>query len=120
MCAAALELLRKLGLATNDYGVDGILQTTLGQLNVYQVKFRTNRQPLTWRELSTFMGLADSQHIHSRVLFTNCDELPPVMNERRGFFCIRGSDLDRLEASDFIEIEKWLAGVIASLTKKSP
>jgi hypothetical protein len=70
-------------LATNDYGVDGILQTTLSQLNVYQVKFRTNRPPLTWRELSTFMGLADSHHIHSRVLFTNCDELPPVMNERR-------------------------------------
>ena len=120
LCAAPLELLQKLGLATNDYGVDGLLQTTLGQLNVYQVKFRTHRQPLTWRELSTFMGLADSHHIHSRVLFTNCDELPSVMNERRGFFCIRGSDLDRLEALDFIEIEKWLAGIVAPIVRKSP
>lgn len=118
--AAPLELLQKLGLATNDYGVDGLLQTTLGQLNVYQVKFRTHRQPLTWRELSTFMGLADSHHIYSRVLFTNCDELPSVMNERRGFFCIRGADLDRLEESDFLEIEKWLAGVVGPVARKSP
>jgi hypothetical protein len=86
--AAPLELLPKLGLATNDYGVDGLLQTTLGQLNVYQVKFRTDRQPLTWRELSTFMGLADST-IFSRSCSrtaTNC-----ANDERRGF-CIRGSE----------------------------
>src|SRR5438094_812434 len=52
--SASLDLLQILGLSTNDYGVDGVLQATLGHLNVYQVKFRTNRQPLTWRELSTF------------------------------------------------------------------
>jgi len=52
--------------------------------------------------------LADSPHIHSRVLLTNCDELPAVLNERQGFFCIRGSDLDRLEAGDFRAIEAWL------------
>ncbi len=73
----------------------------LGQFNAYQIKFRTGRPSLTWRELSTFIGLADSPHIHSRVLLTNCDELPAVLNDRQGFFCIRGSDLDRLEAGDF-------------------
>jgi len=81
--AAPLDLLQKLGLTSNDYGVDGVLQTTLGQLNVYQVKFRSDRQPLTWRELSTFMGLADSPHINSQVLFSHCDELPSVMNDGR-------------------------------------
>ena len=111
--SASLDLLQILGLSTNDYGVDGVLQATLGHLNVYQVKFRTNRQPLTWRELSTFIGQTDSLQIHNRVLFTNCDDLPSVMNERRGFFCIRGSDLDRLQKSDFTAIENWLAGVIA-------
>ena len=61
--AAPLDVLKKLGLSTNDYGVDGIFQTALGRFNAYQVKFRSNRQPLTWRrELSTFMGLADSVH----------------------------------------------------------
>ena len=42
------------------------------------------------------------------MLLTNCDELPAVLNERQGFFCIRGSDLDRLEAGDFRAIEAWL------------
>jgi hypothetical protein len=89
--------------------VDGVLQTLLGQFNAYQIKFRTGRPSLTRRELSTFIGLADSPHIHSRVLLTNCDELPAVLNDRQGFFCIRGSDLDRLEAGDFRAIEAWLA-----------
>src|ERR1039458_8950565 len=88
----------------------------------YQIKFRTGRLALTWRELSTFIGLADSPHIHSRVLLTNCDELPAVLNSpaRKGFFCIRGSDLDRLEASDFRAIEAWLADAAYIAPKKSP
>jgi predicted helicase len=100
--------------------VDGVFQTLLGHLNAYQVKFRTGRPTLTWRELSTFMGLADSPHIRSRVLLTNCDDLPPVLNERQGFFCIRGSDLDRLEAGDFRAIEAWLAGAAVTAPKKQP
>ena len=118
--AVPLTLSRQLGLTTNDYGVDGILKTVLGQFNAYQVKFRTGRTPLPWRELSTFMGLADSKHIHSRVVFTNSDELPALMNDRKGFFCIRGSDLDRLEADDFRAIEAWLADAAYIAPKKTP
>jgi superfamily II DNA or RNA helicase len=103
-----IELLQRLSLLGHDYGIDGVFETTLGQYNAYQVKFRSNRPALTWRELSTFIGLADSPHIHSRVLITNCDDLPPVINERQGFFCIRGSDLDRLTIEDFEAIEIWL------------
>jgi superfamily II DNA or RNA helicase len=115
-----LDILKNLGLTQQDQGVDGVLQTLLGQFNAYQVKFRTGRPTLTWRELSTFIGLADSPHIHSRVLLTNCDELPPVLNDRQGFFCIRGADLDRLEATDFRAIEAWLADAAFIAPKKSP
>src|ERR1039458_1430000 len=174
-----LDILKNLGLSQQDQGVDGVLQTLLGQFNpdsemgsarvprvssgvtpelttaivsklsdgeqlaergfrrdaenhtpeayapiigfaAYQVKFRTGRPALTWRELSTFIGLADSPHIHSRVLLTNCDELPAVLNDRQGFFCIRGSDLDRLEAGDFRAIEAWLADAAFIAPKKSP
>ena len=170
-----LDLLKNLGLTQQDQGVDGVLQTSLGQFNpdsemgsarvprvssgvtpelttaivsklsdgeqlaergfrrdaenhtpeayapiigfaAYQVKFRTGRPALTWRELSTFIGLADSPHIHSRVLLTNCDELPAVLNDRQGFFCIRGSDLDRLEAADFRAMEAWLAEASAGFS----
>jgi superfamily II DNA or RNA helicase len=115
-----LDILKNLGLTQQDQGVDGVLQTLLGQFDAYQVKFRTGRPALTWRELSTFIGLADSPHIHSRVLLTNCDELPAVLNDRQGFFCIRGSDLDRLEAGDFRAIEAWLADAAFIAPKKSP
>ena len=115
-----LDILKNLGLTQQDQGVDGVLQTLLGQFNAYQIKFRTGRPSLTWRELSTFIGLADSPHIHSRVLLTNCDELPAVLNDRQGFFCIRGADLDRLEAGDFRAMEAWLADAAFIAPKKSP
>ena len=103
-----VELLQRLSLLSQDYGIDGVFKTTLGHYNAYQVKFRSNRPALTWRELSTFIALADSPHIRSRVLITNCDDLPGVINERQGFLCIRGSDLDRLTVEDFNVIETWL------------
>jgi hypothetical protein len=89
--AVPIELLQRLSLLLQDYGIDGVFETTLGHYNAYQVKFRSNRPALTWRELSTFIGLADSPNIRSRVLVTNCDDLPPVINERQGFsaFAVR-------------------------------
>ena len=120
LTAVPTQILQTLGLAAKDYGVDGVFKTLLGHFNAYQVKFRTNRPALTWRELSTFMGLADSPQIRSRVLLTNCDELPSVLNERQGFFCIRGADLDRLEADDFRAIEAWLADAAFIAPKKTP
>lgn len=118
--ATPTTVLQQLGLGSRDYGVDGVFQTLLGHFNAYQVKFRTNRPALTWRELSTFIGLADSPQIRSRVLLTNCDELPPTMNLRQGFFCIRGSDFDRLEADDFRAIEAWLWDAAFIPPKKQP
>jgi len=115
-----LDILKNLGLTQQDRGVDGVLQTLLGQFNAYQIKFRTGRPPLTWRELSTFFGSTDNSHIHNRVVFTNCDEFPDDLKNRRGFFCIRGSDLDRLEAGDFRAMEAWLADAAFIAPKKSP
>jgi superfamily II DNA or RNA helicase len=118
--AAPLHILEMLSLLEQDYGIDGIFKTVLGQHNAYQVKFRGGRKPLTWRELSTFMALADSPHISSRILLTNCDELPAVTIGRQGFFCIRGADLDRLEPDDLHAIDLWLAGSAVELPKKQP
>lgn len=98
------DIARKLGLDFGgDWGIDGVYETTLGELRAYQVKYRTRRPALTWRELSTFIGLAD--RVDQRVLFTNCDDLPELLNQRLGFFCIRGQDLDRLDARDFDAIK---------------
>ena len=118
--AAPVAVLQSLGLTVRDNGVDGVLQSPVGLLSVYQAKFRSGRAALTWRELSTFIGLADSSQIHSRILFTNSDDIPSLMNERRGFFCIRGADLERLEEFDFVAIERWLAGSPVDVPKKEP
>lgn len=89
-----------------DMGVDGIYETKDGELRAYQVKFRSRRPALTWDELSTFMGLTDQ--VTQRVLFTNSETLPSLMQDRSGFVAIRGSDLDRLDANDFAAIRQWL------------
>ena len=118
--AAPPSLLSRVSLRNQDYGIDGLFQTHLGQLNAYQVKFRSNRHPLTWRELSTFMGLADSPEIYQRVLIANSNDLPPVINDRTGFYCIRGSDFDRLKEADFETIANWLQGLTVTHKKKDP
>lgn len=113
------ELRQKHGLDTDrDMGADGVYETTLGELNAYQVKFRTGRPSLTWEELSTFMGL--TEQVAERVLFTNSDDLPSLMGVRKGFFCIRGSDLDRLERRDFEAIVGWLESGAVVYEHKNP
>jgi len=112
---AVLETCR---LPIKDMGADGVYKTYAGQYNAYQSKFRTGRPPLTWQELSTFMGLTDQ--VGERVLFTNCDDLSEVMDARRAFFCIRGSDLDRLTSEDLTAIACWLRGAEFEPKRKEP
>ena len=113
-----LDLAGQLRLPPSDMGVDGVYRTLDGAHRAYQVKFRSRRPALNWTELSTFMGLADQ--VDQRLLFTNCDDLPAVMNERRGFVCVRGTDLDRLTASDLAVIATWLRGDVVPARLKSP
>ena len=108
----------RFALAQREVGVDGVFETHLGDYHAYQAKFRTDRPSLTWDELSTFMGLTDQ--IAERVVITNCDELSTVLSDRRGFYAIRGADLDRLQAEDFGAIRNWLAGAIVEHIRKTP
>jgi superfamily II DNA or RNA helicase len=116
--AIPLAIKDRLALAQREVGVDGVFETHLGDYHAYQAKFRTDRPSLTWDELSTFMGLTDQ--IAERVVITNCDELSSVVSDRRGFYAIRGTDLDRLQAEDFEAIRNWLAGAIVEHTRKAP
>jgi len=94
---------------TDEWGIDGAYQDLQQNTCAYQVKFRSNRKSLTWsKDLSNFMGYAD--YADHKVLFTNSDTLPKIMRDRKDFFCIRGNDLDRLEAQDFENILQWLRG----------
>ena len=117
--AIPLDQRKMLALDTGrDMGVDGTYLTVDGELRAYQVKFRSNRPSLTWDELSTFMGLTDQ--VSQRVLFTNCEMLPSLMQDRSGFIPIRGSDLDRLTPEDFEAMRQWLHTGQVKLPRKLP
>lgn len=109
---------QRLRLPLKDMGVDGVFVTTSDETACYQVKFRSGRPSLTWSELSTFFGLADVGV--QRLVFTNCDDIASIAEERQGAVFVRGSDLDRLTTEDFQVIEAWFAGSTAPKRKKSP
>ena len=99
-------------------GVDGVVETITDELFCYQAKFRRGRAALTWTELATFFGLTDSGN--GRLVFTNCDDISEVAEQRPAALFVRGSDLDRLTVDDFRLIEGWLAGTSVPRTRKSP
>ena len=112
------ELRQQLRLPIADMGIDGVFVTAAEEPVCYQSKFRTGRPKLTWTELSTFYGLADVGQ--GRLVFTNCDEIARVAQERLGAIFVRGSDLDRLTPEDFEIIEAWLCERPAVPKKKKP
>lgn len=112
------SLRQQLRLPMADMGVDGVFVSSAEEPVCYQSKFRTGRPALTWTELSTFYGLADVGA--RRLVFTNCDEVARVAEERLGAIFVRGSDLDRLTPEDFQIIEAWLAERPATPKKKDP
>ena len=111
-------LRQQLRLPMADMGVDGVFVSSAEEPVCYQSKFRTGRPALTWTELSTFYGLADVGG--RRLVFTNCDEVARVAEERLGAIFIRGSDLDRLTPEDFQVIEAWLAERPVMLKRHDP
>ncbi len=111
-------LRQRLRLPMADMGVDGVFVTAADEPVCYQSKFRTGRPALTWTELSTFYGLADVGG--RRLVFTNCDLVARVAEERLGAIFVRGSDLDRLTTEDFQIIESWLAERPATPKRKTP
>ena len=63
----------KLKLSPKDSGVDGIIETISSRYRGYQVKFRSDRNQLTYRDTATFFGLTDC--CDDRLLFTNSEDI---------------------------------------------
>ncbi len=64
------------------------------------------------------MGLTDQ--VSQRVLITNSESLPSLMQDRSGFIPIRGNDFDRLTAEDFVAMRQWLCSEQVKLPRKQP
>jgi predicted helicase len=107
--SAPSQLLKQLGLPiSKDMGTDGLVQLKDGRVASYQAKFYTGRPSLNWSILSTFFAISD--RVSHTIIFTNSDTLASTIEQRQNFIAIRGVDLDRLTATDFLTIEKWLKG----------
>ena len=101
-----LDISKELNLPNDGKGVDGVYKS-FSEISVpYQVKFRSNRPPLSLTEVSTFLGL--TERAKDRVLITNCDEIARDVKNRDYLRSIRGQDFDLLEEADFELIEAWL------------
>ena len=112
------EIQSKLRLPLKDMGVDGVFDNALDDCVCYQAKFRSGRPSLAWTEIATFFGLAD--FAAGRLLFSNCDDVSEIAEQRRDVIFVRGSDLDRLTAEDFRAISEWIAGAAVTAAKKIP
>jgi len=108
----------KLNLPPIDMGVDGVYEHLSGDYVCYQAKFRTGRPSLSWKELSTFFGLAESTG--PRLVVTNCDKIAKTATERSGAIFVRGIDLERLDTDNFRVIEAWISGVQIIKGRKDP
>ena len=101
-----LDVRNELNLPNNSSGVDGVYKSNSGVLVPYQVKFRSNRPPLSLTEVATFLGL--TERAKDRILITNCDAIATDVKNRDYLRSIRGQDFDLLEEVDFKLIEAWL------------
>lgn len=115
---APVDIRKNLNLPVSDYGADGIYRDRSGNMVIYQAKFRTGRPSLSWRELSTFFGIAEKAD--QLVLFTNSNAIARVAEERTGFHTFRGSDFERLEPEDFQRMAEWLVSGVIAPTKREP
>jgi superfamily II DNA or RNA helicase len=117
-CTVPVDIVDKLVLTSNDYGVDGIYKTALGEYHGYQVKFRSKRKSLSWSgdHLSNFIGQAD--RCNHRVVITNSDDIDDVTGARLNFSSVKGADFDNLVTPDgFDRIRCWLSGSIPVAAK---
>lgn len=117
--AVLLEKIKQdLNLPPVEQGADGIYRSKSGEYGAYQVKFRTGRPNLTWRELATFFGVSDKAA--ERLVFTNSDAISGTAQQRPGFYAVRGTDLDGLEPRDFALILEFLRGQELHYERKTP
>jgi superfamily II DNA or RNA helicase len=109
----------RLNLPNDPKGIDGVFRTRLGSEVPYQVKFRSNREYLTYTELAPFLGLTE-RGISDRIVFTNSNELAGDVKNRDGVRTVRGIDFDELTREELEVIACWLRGKPTTVERLAP
>lgn len=106
----------KLKFELTDYGVDGVYVRNDGKIVAYQAKFRSNRIPPTYRELTTFW--TESEYADMRMIITNANTLPKPAQNRKNQMAIVGVDFDSLNQYFFDALSTISKG--ETVAKPSP
>jgi superfamily II DNA or RNA helicase len=92
------EVIRRIKLENIDYGVDGVIERRDGKLTAYQVKFRTEQDMPSFRELSTFW--TEAEYADFRLVFANSKTLPKPATKRKNHLAVLVDDLMELDESE--------------------
>lgn len=101
------RILQRLGLPRRDVGVDFVGKRRDGALSTIQAKFRVDRSPVPWKELSTFVGA--SRKAKHRLLVGNQRRLAKnlPLSAREGFSSAMRSRLLTLDREFFKRWAEW-------------
>lgn len=99
------KILDRLKLEKKDHGVDGVYINNKGEYIAWQAKFRSNRTPLTSRELSTFW--AEAEYAEYRLVISNTKKLPPVAHKKSGHLSILSDKFEALTKNFYEEMNKY-------------
>ncbi len=109
----------RLNLPADTKGIDGVFEDTDGNLIPYQAKYRTDKNVLSYTEVSSFLGVTE-ESLKDRVIFTNARELAADITKRKGLRSVRASQFHGLAEEDFCRINAWLCDKKPEFKQWSP
>ena len=114
-----LSIRERLNLPSDTKGIDGVYEDSAGNLVPYQAKYRTDKDTLSYTEVSSFLGVTE-ESLKDRVIFTNALELASDIAKRKGLRSVRAAQFHSLEEEDFSRIHAWLCDKKSEFKRWSP
>jgi superfamily II DNA or RNA helicase len=114
------DIRQKLNLPKDSKGIDGVFEDIDGKPIPYQVKYRTDKDTLSFTEASPFLGVTE-ESLDIRYIFTNARNLATDIENRKGVCSVRADKFHELTKDDFDRIYAWLTDIpLAPKEKHSP
>jgi superfamily II DNA or RNA helicase len=106
--ALPVHIIKKLKLVgQKDHGIDLVAETIEGEIWAIQAKFRSNRKKnIFYRELSTFLAVTDKASY--RLVISNTENLPEIVEKRGNFGGVLAPRLDTLDDEFFYRFNAYI------------
>ena len=114
-----LSIRSGLNLPADSKGIDGVYEDASGNLIPYQAKYRSDRDTLSYTEVSSFLGVTEKS-LRDRVILTNARELATDVANREGLRSVRAAQFNCLSEDDFSRIQSWLCDIITEAKRWDP